>query len=124
RCGGDRRYAFIRWTYTGGDRSSPVGVVEVNGTKTRTRAAGDPPASRSDSAEEMEVAVTTQVAQNAVDRTGPAREECERTEVVIVGSGFGALAAAKRLAKAKTPFVLIYETIENLFQMRIYTQAS
>src|SRR5699024_2373410 len=124
RCGGDRRYAFIRWTYTGGDRSSPVGVVEVNGTKTRTRAAGDPPASRSDSAEEMEVAVTTQVAQNAVDRTGPAREDVERTEVVIVGSGFGALAAAKKLAKAGTPFVLISETTEHLFQPLLYQVAT
>ncbi len=68
--------------------------------------------------------MTTQVAQNAVDRTGPAREDVERTEVVIVGSGFGALAAAKRLAKSKTPFVLISETTEHLFQPLLYQVAT
>lgn len=48
----------------------------------------------------------------------------DRTEVVIVGSGFGALAAAKKLAKAGTPFVLISETTEHLFQPLLYQVAT
>ncbi len=65
--------------------------------------------------------MTTQVAQNPLD-IDPA--DAERTEVVIVGSGFGALAAAKKLAKAKTPFVLISETTEHLFQPLLYQVAT
>ncbi|WP_084611712.1 NAD(P)/FAD-dependent oxidoreductase [Tomitella biformata] len=48
----------------------------------------------------------------------------ERTQVVIVGSGFGALAAAKKLAKAGTPFVLISQTTEHLFQPLLYQVAT
>jgi NADH dehydrogenase len=48
----------------------------------------------------------------------------ERTEAVIVGSGFGALATAKKLAKAGTPFVLISETTEHLFQPLLYQVAT
>ncbi|MEV0947511.1 NAD(P)/FAD-dependent oxidoreductase [Rhodococcus sp. NPDC049939] len=47
-----------------------------------------------------------------------------RTQVVIVGSGFGALAAAKKLGKAGTPFVLISETTEHLFQPLLYQVAT
>ncbi|WP_233266730.1 NAD(P)/FAD-dependent oxidoreductase [Tomitella fengzijianii] len=67
--------------------------------------------------------MTTQVAPGA---KSPAHEDAgvERTEVVIVGSGFGALAAAKKLAKAKTPFVLISETTEHLFQPLLYQVAT
>ncbi|MFD4368947.1 NAD(P)/FAD-dependent oxidoreductase [Rhodococcus sp. NPDC058521] len=48
----------------------------------------------------------------------------DRTQVVIVGSGFGALAAAKKLGKAGTPFVLISETTEHLFQPLLYQVAT
>ncbi|WP_345346381.1 NAD(P)/FAD-dependent oxidoreductase [Rhodococcus olei] len=48
----------------------------------------------------------------------------DRTEVVIVGSGFGALATAKKLAKAGKPFVLISETTEHLFQPLLYQVAT
>ncbi|NLV80239.1 MAG: NAD(P)/FAD-dependent oxidoreductase [Rhodococcus sp.] len=48
----------------------------------------------------------------------------DRTEVVIVGSGFGALAAAKKLGKAGKPFVLISETTEHLFQPLLYQVAT
>lgn len=48
----------------------------------------------------------------------------DRTEVVIVGSGFGALAVAKKLGKAGTPFVLISETTEHLFQPLLYQVAT
>ncbi|MDG3009213.1 NAD(P)/FAD-dependent oxidoreductase [Rhodococcus sp. D2-41] len=52
---------------------------------------------------------------------GAVRDE---TDVVIVGSGFGALAAAKKLAKAGKPFVLISETTEHLFQPLLYQVAT
>lgn len=48
----------------------------------------------------------------------------DRTDVVIVGSGFGALATAKKLGKAGTPFVLISETTEHLFQPLLYQVAT
>jgi NADH dehydrogenase len=48
----------------------------------------------------------------------------DRTEVVIVGSGFGALATAKKLAKAGKRFVLISETTEHLFQPLLYQVAT
>lgn len=48
----------------------------------------------------------------------------DRTEVVIVGSGFGALAAAKKFGKMGTPFVLISETTEHLFQPLLYQVAT
>ena len=48
----------------------------------------------------------------------------DRTQVVIVGSGFGALAAAKKLGKAGTPFVLISQTTEHLFQPLLYQVAT
>ncbi|MDV2478170.1 NAD(P)/FAD-dependent oxidoreductase [Rhodococcus zopfii] len=52
--------------------------------------------------------------------------EFDRTDVVIVGSGFGALATAtaKKLGKAGTPFVLISETTEHLFQPLLYQVAT
>ncbi len=58
---------------------------------------------------------------------GTGKEEAnivDRTEVVIVGSGFGALATAKKLAKAGKPFVLISETTEHLFQPLLYQVAT
>ncbi len=48
----------------------------------------------------------------------------DHTETVIVGSGFGALATAKKLAKAGRPFVLISETTEHLFQPLLYQVAT
>lgn len=66
--------------------------------------------------------MTTQVMHNAEGTVGSG--DVERTEVVVVGSGFGALAAAKKLAKAKTPFVLISETTEHLFQPLLYQVAT
>ncbi len=64
-----------------------------------------------------------------VDRTAAGRADIdatghEQTQVVIVGSGFGALAAAKTLAKSKTPFVLISATTEHLFQPLLYQVAT
>lgn len=52
------------------------------------------------------------------------RAGIDHTEVVIVGSGFGALAAAKKLAKAGRQFVLISETTEHLFQPLLYQVAT
>ncbi len=46
------------------------------------------------------------------------------TDVVIVGSGFGGLAAAKRLAKSKVETVLISATDEHLFQPLLYQVAT
>ncbi|SDH29403.1 NADH dehydrogenase [Rhodococcus triatomae] len=51
-------------------------------------------------------------------------EELDRTEVVIVGSGFGALAAAEKLGKAGKRFVLVSETTEHLFQPLLYQVAT
>ncbi|WP_186627370.1 NAD(P)/FAD-dependent oxidoreductase [Rhodococcus sp. BP22] len=45
-------------------------------------------------------------------------------EVVIVGSGFGALAAAKTLGKAGVKFSLISSTTEHLFQPLLYQAAT
>ena len=45
-------------------------------------------------------------------------------EVVIVGSGFGALAAAKSLGKAGVKFSLISSTTEHLFQPLLYQAAT
>lgn len=45
-------------------------------------------------------------------------------EVVIVGSGFGALAAAKSLGKAGVRFSLISSTTEHLFQPLLYQAAT
>ncbi|KJF24497.1 NAD(P)/FAD-dependent oxidoreductase [Rhodococcus sp. ACPA4] len=64
-----------------------------------------------------------------MDRTAAGRADVdatghEKTQVVIVGSGFGALAAAKTLTKSKTPFVLISETTEHLFQPLLYQVAT
>ncbi|MFF9214821.1 FAD-dependent oxidoreductase, partial [Streptomyces sp. NPDC014791] len=64
-----------------------------------------------------------------MDRTAAGRADIdatghEQTQVVIVGSGFGALAAAKTLAKSKTPFVLISATTEHLFQPLLYQVAT
>ncbi len=51
--------------------------------------------------------------------------ECMETfEVVIVGSGFGALAAAKSLGKAGVKFSLISSTTEHLFQPLLYQAAT
>ncbi len=50
--------------------------------------------------------------------------ETEFVEVVIVGSGFGGLAAAKQLAKSDVPYVLISSTPEHLFQPLLYQVAT
>ncbi|WP_440713939.1 NAD(P)/FAD-dependent oxidoreductase [Gordonia sp. FQ] len=46
------------------------------------------------------------------------------TDVVVIGSGFGGLAAAKQLAKSKVPTVLISATEEHLFQPLLYQVAT
>lgn len=46
------------------------------------------------------------------------------TDVVVIGSGFGGLAAAKRLAKSKVETVLISATEEHLFQPLLYQVAT
>ncbi|MFT3661361.1 MAG: NAD(P)/FAD-dependent oxidoreductase [Gordonia sp. (in: high G+C Gram-positive bacteria)] len=46
------------------------------------------------------------------------------THVVVIGSGFGGLAAAKQLAKSKVPTVLISATDEHLFQPLLYQVAT
>jgi NADH:ubiquinone reductase (H+-translocating) len=48
----------------------------------------------------------------------------ERTDVVIVGSGFGGLAAAKQLSKSGIGYVLISSTPEHLFQPLLYQVAT
>src|SRR5690606_32919067 len=48
----------------------------------------------------------------------------EYTDVVIVGSGFGGLAAAKQLAKSGVNYVLISSTREHLFQPLLYQVAT
>ncbi|WP_328398001.1 NAD(P)/FAD-dependent oxidoreductase [Nocardia sp. NBC_00416] len=48
----------------------------------------------------------------------------EYADVVIVGSGFGGLAAAKQLAKAGRDYVLISSTPEHLFQPLLYQVAT
>ncbi|GGK44053.1 NAD(P)/FAD-dependent oxidoreductase [Nocardia camponoti] len=48
----------------------------------------------------------------------------ETTDVVIVGSGFGGLAAAKQLAKSRVNVVLISSTPEHLFQPLLYQVAT
>ncbi|MFE9323028.1 NAD(P)/FAD-dependent oxidoreductase [Nocardia sp. NPDC052278] len=48
----------------------------------------------------------------------------EHADVVIVGSGFGGLAAAKQLAKSGINYVLISSTPEHLFQPLLYQVAT
>ncbi|MFI6364004.1 NAD(P)/FAD-dependent oxidoreductase [Nocardia sp. NPDC050630] len=48
----------------------------------------------------------------------------EHADVVIVGSGFGGLAAAKQLAKSGISYVLISSTPEHLFQPLLYQVAT
>ncbi|OQS14784.1 FAD-dependent oxidoreductase [Nocardia donostiensis] len=48
----------------------------------------------------------------------------EHADVVIIGSGFGGLAAAKQLAKAGVNYVLISSTPEHLFQPLLYQVAT
>lgn len=48
----------------------------------------------------------------------------EFADVVIVGSGFGGLAAAKQLSKSKVNYVLISSTPEHLFQPLLYQVAT
>ncbi|MEV6136717.1 NAD(P)/FAD-dependent oxidoreductase [Nocardia sp. NPDC051990] len=48
----------------------------------------------------------------------------EHADVVIVGSGFGGLAAAKQLAKSGIDYVLISSTPEHLFQPLLYQVAT
>ncbi|MGW6421172.1 NAD(P)/FAD-dependent oxidoreductase [Nocardia sp. NPDC055053] len=48
----------------------------------------------------------------------------EHTDVVIVGSGFGGLAAAKQLSKSRISYVLISSTPEHLFQPLLYQVAT
>ncbi|MEU5841532.1 NAD(P)/FAD-dependent oxidoreductase [Rhodococcus sp. NPDC047139] len=61
---------------------------------------------------------------DSMDGADTETNQVDRTDVVIVGSGFGALATAKKLAKAGTPFVLISETTEHLFQPLLYQVAT
>lgn len=46
------------------------------------------------------------------------------TEVVVIGSGFGGLAATKQLAKSAVPTTLISATAEHLFQPLLYQVAT
>ncbi|MFC0314000.1 NAD(P)/FAD-dependent oxidoreductase [Gordonia phosphorivorans] len=46
------------------------------------------------------------------------------TDVVVIGSGFGGLSAAKQLAKSKVPTTLISATPEHLFQPLLYQVAT
>lgn len=46
------------------------------------------------------------------------------TEVVVIGSGFGGLSAAKQLAKSAVPTVLISDTGQHLFQPLLYQVAT
>lgn len=48
----------------------------------------------------------------------------EYADVVIIGSGFGGLAAAKQLAKAGVDYVLVSSTPEHLFQPLLYQVAT
>ncbi|WP_330249586.1 NAD(P)/FAD-dependent oxidoreductase [Nocardia sp. NBC_00565] len=48
----------------------------------------------------------------------------EHADVVIIGSGFGGLAAAKQLAKSGINYVLISSTPEHLFQPLLYQVAT
>ncbi|WP_228003048.1 NAD(P)/FAD-dependent oxidoreductase [Nocardia australiensis] len=48
----------------------------------------------------------------------------EQADVVVVGSGFGGLAAAKQLAKSGISYVLISSTPEHLFQPLLYQVAT
>lgn len=48
----------------------------------------------------------------------------EHADVVVVGSGFGGLAAAKQLAKSGIDYVLISSTPEHLFQPLLYQVAT
>ncbi|WP_109528128.1 MULTISPECIES: NAD(P)/FAD-dependent oxidoreductase [Nocardia] len=48
----------------------------------------------------------------------------EHADVVVVGSGFGGLAAAKQLAKSGIKYVLISSTPEHLFQPLLYQVAT
>ena len=54
----------------------------------------------------------------------PGRAGIDYADVVIIGSGFGGLAAAKRLAKAGVDYVLISSTPEHLFQPLLYQVAT
>ena len=50
--------------------------------------------------------------------------EIETADVVVVGSGFGGLAAAKQLSKSGVDYVLISSTSEHLFQPLLYQVAT
>lgn len=50
--------------------------------------------------------------------------DIEYASIVIIGSGFGGLAAAKQLAKSKRGFVMISSTPEHLFQPLLYQVAT
>ncbi|MQY29504.1 NAD(P)/FAD-dependent oxidoreductase [Nocardia aurantia] len=52
------------------------------------------------------------------------QHDIETTDVVIVGSGFGGLAAAKQLSKSRVNYVLISSTPEHLFQPLLYQVAT
>lgn len=73
---------------------------------------------------EQPLADTTPVLAGGADTTPLGTENVEHADVVIVGSGFGGLAAAKRLARAGINFVLISSTREHLFQPLLYQVAT
>jgi NADH:ubiquinone reductase (H+-translocating) len=56
--------------------------------------------------------------------TTPARTNGQRPRVVIVGSGFGGLFAARRLAKAPVDITLVAKTSHHLFQPLLYQVAT
>ena len=59
---------------------------------------------------------------NSID--GADEQESKRPRVVIVGGGFGGLAAAKALGKAPVQVVLIDRTNHHLFQPLLYQVAT
>lgn len=54
----------------------------------------------------------------------PAVAATTRRKVVIIGSGFGGLFAAQRLAKADVDVTLIAKTTHHLFQPMLYQVAT
>lgn len=73
---------------------------------------------------ELPLADTTPVQAGGADIHPLGTGNVEHADVVIVGSGFGGLAAAKRLARAGIRFVLISSTREHLFQPLLYQVAT
>lgn len=72
----------------------------------------------------MNNVITMEATGASVQAIGTEHNEIEYTDVVIVGSGFGGLAAAKQLAKSGVDYVLISSTREHLFQPLLYQVAT